>query len=202
MKNTSREIASSYHPDFLIWINNYFVKKNKDESILEKIYVVMGNVLLDRFQRMLNTDVITAEDIYNETWYSILDPMTPDYNPEKGSFIGYFIFIAKNKIRNWNFKRENYNSINIDDLKNDIIDKLEPNKDLFNKELKFEFYKEVNKLSEFQREIIIFRKLGFKYSEIAKIFNTNEDLLRQRMQSAKKNLLNNIAIRELIGILE
>jgi RNA polymerase sigma factor (sigma-70 family) len=202
MKDKSREIAAAYHPDFLFWINEYFVNKNRNDEILEKIYTTMGRVLINRFQNMLTTNVITAEDIYNETWFSILDPLTPDYDPKKGSFIGYFIFIAKNNIRNWNFKIENKKVIQLDDIKNEIIDKLEPNKELFNKELKIEFYKEVNKLSDYQREIIIFRKLGFRFSEIAKIFDTTEDSLRQRMLSAKKNLLNNEAIKELISILE
>lgn len=202
MNTKYREIATSYHPDILVWINEYFVNKNKDEDILKNIYITMGKVLINRFQNLLTTRVITAEDIYNETWFTILDPSTPDYDPQKGSFIGYFIFIAKNNIKNWNFKIENKKVLDIEDLKNDIIDKLEPNKDLFNKELKIEFYKEVNKLSDFQREIIIFRKLGFKFTEIADIFNTSPDSLRQRMITAKKILLNNMAIRELIGILE
>lgn len=202
MNTKYREIATSYHPDILVWINEYFVNKNKDEDILKNIYITMGKVLINRFQNLLTTRVITAEDIYNETWFTILDPSTPDYDPQKGSFIGYFIFIAKNNIKNWNFKIENKKVLDIEDLKNDIIDKLEPNKDLFNKELKIEFYKEVNKLSDFQREIIIFRKLGFKFTEIADIFNTSPDSLRQRMITAKKIILNNMAIRELIGILE
>lgn len=202
MRDFNNRITDSYHPDILHWIEEYFAHNNKDESILKQIFVSMGKVLIPRFQNMLNTDVITADDIYNETWFAIIDPETPEYDINKGSFIGYFVFIAKNKIKNWNFRKENTSNVKIEDIKFEILDKIEPNRDLFNNELKLQFYKSVNRLSNFQREIIIFRKLGFKFSEISKIFNVNEDVLRQRMVSAKKSFKSDPDITEILDLLE
>jgi len=147
---------------------------------------------------MLSTNVITSEDIFNETWFAILSPETVAYDYSKGAFIGYFYSIAKNKIYNWNFKKETTDSINIEEVKEDLLKKMEPNKELFNKELKLLFYEEINKLQPNQREIIMFRTLGYQYNEISEIMNVSEDALRQRMNSAKNKLKLNKDLMDLL----
>lgn len=184
LNNSSEKV----HPDILDLINEYFVKKNRNEQVLKIIYITLGKILLRNFQSKLITNVITAEDIYNETWFAILDPDTPEYDSQKGPFIGYFMFIAKNIIRNWNSKKETTTNIGLEKLKEEIIEKLEPNRELFNKELKTQFYMAINRLSHLQREVIVFKNLGFSYEEIAGIFNTSVDSVKQRMRSAKKKL--------------
>lgn len=187
----------SVHPDIMELIHEYFVRNNRDEAILKSIYITLGKVLLRNFQSRLMTKVITAEDIYNETWFAILDPNTPEYDPAKGPFIGYFIFIAKNMIRNWNTRKETTSSIDIEAVKEEIIEKLEPNKEIFNNELKIQFYNAINNLSDLQREIVIFRNLGLSYQEISQIFNVSEDSLKQRMYSAKKLLSKDPLLKKL-----
>jgi len=169
-------------------IDKYFVKNDKDEELFKLIYISMAKTLIPKFNRMLSTKVITAEDIYDETWFAILDPSTTPYDSEKGAFIGYFYSIAKNKIYNWNFKKESTNSVDIEQIRDDILKQMEPNKELFNQELKILFYEEINKLSPFQREIIMFRNFGFQYNEISDILNVPQDTLRQRMRTAKDKL--------------
>lgn len=169
-------------------IDRYFIKNEKDEELFKLIYISMAKTLIPKFNRMLSTKVITAEDIYDETWFAILDPNTTPYDSDKGAFIGFFYSIAKNKIYNWNFKRESTDSVDIEQIKDDILKQMEPNKELFNQELKILFYQEINKLSPFQREIIMFRNLGFQYNEISDILNVPQDTLRQRMRTAKDKL--------------
>ncbi len=182
-------------PDFMSLTERYFINNEKDEDIFRIIYITLAKTLLPKFRKMIATSVITAEDIFNETWFAVLNPETAAYAPEKGSFIGYFYSIARNIIHNWNFKKETRESVNIDEIKEDLLQKMEPNRDLFNKELKLLFYQEINKLQPIQREIIMFRNLGFQYSEISSIMNVSEDALRQRMLSAKNAIKLN---RELI----
>lgn len=169
-------------------IEAYFVKNIKEEETFKIIYITMSRTLIPKFKSMLTTSVITAEDIYNETWFAILNPETAAYDSEKGAFIGYFYSIAKNKIYNWNFKKETTDTINIDEVKEDLLRKMEPNRELFDKELKVLFYQEINKLPAAMREIIMFRNLGYQYSEIAEMMGVNETALRQRMASAKNIL--------------
>ncbi len=200
MRNSIQTEREETRSEFLDLVENYFVEKNRDEEILKKIYVSMGKVLLPRFSRMISVNVITAEDIYNETWFSIIDPETPDYDPEKGSFIGYFIYVARNKILNWNFRKENEN-VDYDKIKKEIADKLAPDSELFDKELKVMFYESVNKLSALQREILVFRNLGYSFKELSTIFNASEEALRRRASTAKKKLGADGRLKKLFKIL-
>lgn len=197
MNYTDKNIASGTL-DFNSLIEKYFVENEKNEEYFRAIYIALARTLIPKFSKFLNTNVITAEDIYNETWFAILNPATACYDCKLGPFIGYFYSISKNQIHNWNFKKETTESVSIDKIKEDILQEMEPNRDLLNNELKLIFYQEINKLQPIQREIIMFRNLGFQYSEISNIMNASEDALRQRMNSAKKHIQLSTELKELL----
>lgn len=161
-----------------------------DETAFAQVYACLRDSIYGFAFRML-ADATAAEDITQETFIFLIENPTK-FNPERGSIHPFLCGVARNLVlhhlRKKESLREDFSEFDEYIETRDEMS-LSPLEILLESELSAYVHECVAELPESQREVIILRELQeFSYEEIAKIIDSDLNLVKVRLHRARKNL--------------
>lgn len=166
-----------------------------DENAFAEIYARLRDSVYGFAFRML-TDSAAAEDITQETFIFFIENPSK-FDAMRGSLHSFLCGVARNLILHYLRKKKNQRE-EFSEFDEFIETKDEINFSPLEKLLESELSDYVNEcvaeLPQVQREVIILRELqGFSYEEIARITETDLNLVKVRLHRARKRMAEKLA---------
>jgi len=156
-------------------------KKSSDEAFME-IYDRYA-LKVNAYCRSILNDRELAEDILQETFIKFYQNVKPDF--KEGTVIGYLIRISRNLCLN--YKRDNKQTVSIDDFEFPVYDK----NTYEEKELNDLLMISLDLLDSETKDVLVMRVFNdLPYEEIAEIMNITETRARYIVFKAKSKLKN------------
>lgn len=161
-----------------------------DEQALETLFHRYRKVLYAYFNRILNHDRMSADDLFQELWVRILRKL-PDYR-ETGKFSAWMFRIAHNLALEHFRRLKSRSKIGVNTADGELPEQAghepDPGGVLAGKELEERLEALLAELPEEQREVFHLRQSGISFKEIAEIQNCPVNTALGRMHNVMKFL--------------
>ncbi len=149
------------------------------------------------FAYRLTYEPAVAEDITQEVFMFFVEfPEKFDFS--RGTLFTFLCGVTRNKA--FNYLKKSGTRLETIDLEPEVFENLvssngtSPLHDLLDKEFSANFENGVEKLSPFQREVLILREIeDLSYAEIAKITETEIGVVKSRLYRARRSLVSELA---------
>ena len=161
-----------------------------DEQALETLFYRYRKVLYAYFNRILNHDRMSADDLFQELWIRIIRKL-PDYR-ETGKFSAWMFRIAHNLALEHFRRLKSRSKLGVNTVDGELPERAghdpDPGGVLAGKELEERLEALLAELPGEQREVFHLRQNGISFKEIAEIQNCPVNTALGRMHHVMKFL--------------
>ena len=166
-----------------------------DEAALEALFQRYRKVLYAYFNRILNHDVMSADDLFQELWIRVIRKL-PDYR-ESGKFSAWLFRIARNLALEHFRKLKSRSKLGVPTGDGELPERPdggpEPGGILAGKDLEERLEQLLGELTAEQREVFHLRQNGMSFKEIAELQESPLNTALGRMHQVMKFLQRRLA---------
>ncbi len=167
-----------------------------DERALEALFERYRKPLYAYFNRMLNRDTMSADDLFQELWIKIIRKL-PEYR-ESGKFGAWMFRIAHNLSLEHFRRLKSRNKLGMHTVDGELPDcpgaEPEPGKVLAGKDLEIRLELLLAELPAEQREVFHLRQNGVSFKEIAEMQQCPLNTALGRMHNVMKYLQRRLVV--------